>query len=62
MGDGRAGTDGNVLNREVLDALPDPERDVNTRIVYGEACRLGDDVLDEHGITFRQIPYDVRTA
>lgn len=61
-GDGRAGTDGNVLNQEVLDALPDPDIDVNTRIVYGEACRLGTDDLDEHGITFRQIPYEVRTA
>lgn len=61
-GDGMAGTDGNVLTREVLDALPHPDANVNTRVVYGEACRLGDDVLDEHGITFRQIPYDVRTA
>jgi len=61
-GDGQAGTDGNVLTREVLNALPNPDADVNTRVVYGEACRLGDDVLDEHGITFRQIPYDVRTA
>jgi adenine-specific DNA-methyltransferase len=61
-GDGRAGTDGNVLTQEVLEALPEPDADVNTRIVYGEACRLGTDDLDEHGITFRQIPYEVRTA
>jgi adenine-specific DNA-methyltransferase len=61
-GDGQAGTDGNVLTREVLNALPDPDANVNTRVVYGEACRLGDDVLNENGITFRQIPYDVRTV
>jgi adenine-specific DNA-methyltransferase len=61
-GDGRAGAEGNVLTREVLDALPEPEADVSTRVVYGEACRLGPDELDENSITFRQIPYDVRTA
>jgi DNA modification methylase len=61
-GDGRAGTEGNVLTREVLAAFPEPDADVTTRVVYGEACRLGTDELDEHGITFRQIPYEVRTA
>ncbi len=61
-GDGQAGA-GNVLTREVLDALPTPDGDdVSTRIVYGEACRLSDDDLKECGIVFRQIPYDVRTA
>jgi DNA modification methylase len=61
-GDGRAGTDGNVLTREVLEALPEPDAEVNTRVVYGEACRLGADALNKQSITFRQIPYDVRTA
>jgi DNA modification methylase len=61
-GDGRAGTDGNVLTREVLGALPEPDAEVNTRVVYGEACRLGADALNKQSITFRQIPYDVRTA
>ncbi len=61
-GDGQAEA-GNVLTREMLDALPEPNgHDVSTRIVYGEACRLSDDDLKGRGIVFRQIPYAVRTA
>jgi site-specific DNA-methyltransferase (adenine-specific)/adenine-specific DNA-methyltransferase len=59
-GDGQAPV-GNVLTREVLASLPAPG-DVSTRIVYGEAHRLGEQELKERGIIFRQIPYDVRTT
>ncbi|NBB75146.1 MAG: site-specific DNA-methyltransferase [Bacteroidetes bacterium] len=61
-GDGQAKAS-NVLTREMLDALPEPNGgDISTRIIYGEACRLSEDDLNERGIIFRQIPYDVRTA
>ena len=56
-GDGAAPSD--VLDRAALDALPAHD---GPRVVWGTACRLGDDLLDAHGVTFRQIPYDLRTA
>jgi len=29
-------------------------------VVYGEACRLGEERLKQAKVTFRHIPYDVR--
>ena len=60
-GDGQARA-GNVLTRDVLDGLPEPDEDVRMRVVYGEAHRLDEQEMKERGIVFRQIPYDVRTS
>lgn len=55
---------GNVLTQAVLDALlrlhastPEPAAPL---LVYGEACRLGQERLTQAKVTFRHIPYDVR--
>jgi len=60
-GDGQARS-GNVLTRDVLERLPEPDEEVRTRVVYGEAHRLDEQEMKERGIVFRQIPYDVRTS
>jgi adenine-specific DNA-methyltransferase len=63
LGDKRPAS-GNVLTREVLDALlalhattPDPTAPL---LVFGEACRLGPARLEQAKVTFRHIPYDVK--
>ena len=63
LGDKRPAS-GNVLTREVLDALltlhagtPAPAAPL---LVYGEACRLGPERLKQANVTFRHIPYDVK--
>ena len=63
LGDKRPAS-GNVLTREVLDALltlhagtPAPAAPL---LVYGEACRLGPERLKQAHVTFRHIPYDVK--
>ena len=63
LGDKRPAS-GNVLTREVLDALlalhattPDPAAPL---LVFGEACRLGPARLEQAKVTFRHIPYDVK--
>ena len=55
---------GNVLTQAVLDALlqlhastPSPDAPL---IVYGEACRLGEERLQRAKVTFKHIPYDVK--
>ena len=55
---------GNVLTRDVLAALlalhsttPDPTAPL---LVYGEACRLGQERLKQANVTFKHIPYDVK--
>jgi adenine-specific DNA-methyltransferase len=52
---------GNVLNqavwRAVLDCLPAHD---GPRVIYGEACRLSPTRLKSLGVTFKQIPYDIR--
>lgn len=56
---------GNVLTRAVLKGLldivekEDPEFD-GEWVVYGESCRIGQAKLDEHKITFKQTPYDIK--
>ena len=49
---------GNVLTGPVLAGLPPHD---GPRIVYGESTRLGPQRLTAEGITFKQIPYDVRS-
>lgn len=59
---------GNVLTGPVLahlDALlaaatPAGQSQPTRKVIYGETTRLGDQRLEEAGITFRQIPYDIR--
>jgi adenine-specific DNA-methyltransferase len=69
LGDKRPAS-GNVLTREVLSALlalharVAKEAPANTPIasivVYGESVRVGPARLAASGVTFKQIPYDVR--
>ena len=49
---------GNVLTSAVLALLPQHK---GKKLIYGESCRLGSDRLARENITFKQIPYDVRT-
>jgi adenine-specific DNA-methyltransferase len=51
---------GNVLTGAVLAVLDDLTAHTGTRVVYGESCRLSSARLKAHGITFKQIPYDIR--
>ena len=52
---------GNVLTHAVLDALPPhPDGPGAPRIIYGEACRLGEPTLERLNVTFRQTPYSLR--
>ena len=59
MGDKRP-TGGNVLTHDVAQCLPDHPSGSGPRVVFGEACRLGAKSLASYGITFRQVPYEVR--
>lgn len=58
LGDRRP-SGGNVLTHDVTQHLPTPEG-VTQRVVYGEACRLGPKSLERYGITFRQVPYELK--
>jgi len=60
-GDGEAGAVGS-LTRDTLASLPDPGADISQRVIYGDMCRIDEHELNQRGITFRQIPYDIRTA
>jgi hypothetical protein len=51
---------GNVLTAAMLDSLPMPEPDfTGARVVYAEGCTVPDDRLSRHGVTFKQIPYQI---
>lgn len=50
---------GNVLTQTVLDGLP---KHPGKRVIYGETSRFGAGRLAAEGITFKQIPYDVRVG
>jgi len=49
---------GNVLTNDVLKILP-PH--AGPRVIYGTACRLSANRLAREAITFRQIPYEIKT-
>ena len=51
---------GNVLTGAVLEAIKNVLPHDGPKIIYGEACRLGATRLAAEGITFKQIPYDVK--
>ena len=53
---------GNVLTSLVLSYLDSLFPHDGPRIVYGETTRLGEARLREAGITFKQIPYDIKAS
>ena len=50
---------GNVLTSAVLDALRATCWHAGPKLIYGEACRLGQARLAAEGITFKQLPHAV---
>ena len=56
LGDKRA-DGGNVLTSKVLESLPKHE---GAKVIYGETTRLSPTRLQEHQITFKQTPYDIK--
>jgi adenine-specific DNA-methyltransferase len=51
---------GNVLTSAVLAHLEEQFPHDGPRVIYGETTRLGEARLREAGITFKQIPYDIK--
>ena len=51
---------GNVLTNAVLQALNQDFPHAGPKVIYGESSRLGAARLAAEGITFKQIPYDVK--
>jgi len=51
---------GNVLTTKVLEYLDEYFPHEGPRVIYGETSRLGEARLREAGITFKQIPYDIK--
>lgn len=48
---------GNVLTNGVLSALPSHD---GAKVIYGTSCRVSAERLRREGVTFRQIPYQLR--
>ncbi len=48
---------GNVLTNEVLQSLPEH---TGAKVIYGNGSRIGANRLRELGITFKQIPYEIK--
>ena len=59
LGDRRPAS-GNVLTHAVLNAIKEIFPHDGQKVVYGEMSRLGASRLAAEGITFKQIPYDVK--
>jgi site-specific DNA-methyltransferase (adenine-specific)/adenine-specific DNA-methyltransferase len=53
----RSSAGGNVLTNAVLTSLPPHD---GPKVVYGTGCRLSPERLRQLGITFRQIPYEIK--
>ena len=51
---------GNVLTSQVLAYLDSQFPHDGARVIYGETTRLGEQRLAEAGVSFRQIPYDIK--
>lgn len=49
-----------MLTHAVLQALQESYPHTGPKVVYGEMSRLGASRLAAEGITFKQIPYDVK--
>jgi len=58
LGDRRPAS-GNVLTTAVLQALTERCGHDGPKVIYGEACRLGDARLRAEGIVFKQLPHAV---
>ncbi len=56
MGDRRP-EGGNILTAEILASLPAHE---GPKIIYGEGCLLSRASLQAQGVTFRQVPYEIK--
>ncbi|HEX5083427.1 MAG TPA: site-specific DNA-methyltransferase [Blastocatellia bacterium] len=52
---------GNVLTGAVLAMINKKYPHRGSKVIYGEGCRLGDARLEAADITFKHIPYDVKT-
>jgi len=50
---------GNILTGKILEELPDHD---GPKVIYGEGCRLGPARLKREGITFKQVPYEIRVS
>ena len=50
---------GNVLTGKLLADLPAHN---GPKIVYGEGCRLSRDRLKREGVTFKQVPYEIKVS
>jgi adenine-specific DNA-methyltransferase len=48
---------GNILTSKVLAGLPPHD---GVKVIFGEGCRLSAERLTREGITFRQIPYEIK--
>lgn len=48
---------GNVLTARILTSLP---KHAGAKVIFGESCRLSAERLRAEGITFRQIPYEIK--
>ena len=48
---------GNVLTAKILSGLPPHD---GAKVIFGEGCRLSAERLIREGITFRQIPYEIK--
>lgn len=51
---------GNVLTKAVLQHIKDLFPHDGPMVIYGETTRLGEATLATEGVTFKQIPYDVK--
>jgi len=50
---------GNVLTNEVLQSLP---KHNGLKVIYSNGCRIGANRLRELGISFKQIPYEIKES
>jgi len=51
------GIDKNILDRKFLNKI---KKNENKKIVYADKCLLDEDILKEHNIIFKQIPYQIK--
>lgn len=59
LGDRRPAA-GNVLTKAVLQYINENFHHEGPKVIYGETTRLGEATLTAEGVTFKQIPYDVK--
>ena len=50
---------GNILTGKILEELPVHD---GPKVIYGEGCRLGSARLKREGITFKQVPYEIKVS